>query len=151
MRLVFGEDERVARWASRQFGPRMGAFSAGFVQPFIAIGIQNEAGDLTGASILNNYDGRDIEITVIGRGMISRGAFRALASYVFDQLRCVRVSATVRSDNASILRMAGRLGFKREGLIRKKYGACDAVVLGLLKEECKNWIRDEITASTRAA
>src|SRR3990167_1276757 len=140
MSLLFGDDERVAKWAARNLGLcRMGAFNAGFVRPFVAVGVTRDK-ELIGAAIFNNYDGSDVSLTVVGRGVMFRGVFRALAFYAFDQLMCERVSATVRVENVRMLNIAERLGFKREGLIRKKYGDADAVILGLLKEECKKWI-----------
>ena len=89
----------------------------------------------TGAYIFNRFTGPDVELTVVGKGAISRTAFNAAASYVFDQIGCIRVSATIRADNTRALAVAEKFGFKREGIRRKGFKDTDAILLGLLKEE----------------
>jgi hypothetical protein len=129
MTLVFGQDDEVAAWAAEQLG------YVPMVKPFVAIGVRDKSGAYSGALIFNGFSGRDIELTVVGRGAITRESFDAFASYVFGQLRCARVSAVISQQNVRALDVAEKFGFRREGVARKKFEDSDAVLLGLLKEE----------------
>lgn len=133
MRLVLGQDSDVALWAEKRLGKPMGDLSRSFVAPYVAIGLQGKDGDLIGAAVLTHFDGHNINLTVVGRGAIHRGPMRAVISYCFDQLGCSRVSVVTRSE--LVVRMAERLGWKREGVMRKFYGNADGILLGLLKED----------------
>jgi hypothetical protein len=129
MTLVFGQDDEVAAWAAEQLG------YVPMVKPFVAIGIRDKSGAYSGALIFNGFSGRDIELTVVGRGAITRESFDAFAAYVFGQLNCARVSAVISQNNARALDVAEKFGFRREGVARKKFEDADAVLLGLLREE----------------
>jgi RimJ/RimL family protein N-acetyltransferase len=59
----------------------------------------------------------------------------AVYNYVFKQLGCSRISVTTRADNELVIGIAERLGFVREGYLRKFYGDADGVLLGLLKKD----------------
>ena len=136
MRLVFGSDEAVASWASDRLKiAPLGSLSRGFVRPFTTIGVKDNQGLLSGAYIFNNFTGPDVELTVVGRGAISREGFKVAAHYAFEQLGCVRVTATISADNHHAVSIAIRYGFKMEGVARHKFGKADGILLGLLKEE----------------
>jgi RimJ/RimL family protein N-acetyltransferase len=66
-------------------------------------------------------------------------ALAALIDHSFGVLRLRRLEADVDPDNASSLRILGRLGFQREGLLRERWsvggGIQDSVFLGLLARE----------------
>jgi RimJ/RimL family protein N-acetyltransferase len=137
--LVFGRDDEVASWAGQQLKRSpLGGLSRGFVKPFTTIGICN-AGHYTGAYVFNDFNWPDIEITVVGRGAITRDAFKAAAHYVFVQLGCIRVSARVRSDNIRLIKMMERIGFVREGCVRRHFIDADGILMGMLKEEYHGW------------
>jgi hypothetical protein len=134
--LVFGRDEEVARWAANKLRIRkLGELTTGFVRPFTTIGVRDRSGQYSGAFIFSRFTGPDVELTVVGAGAITRSAFQAAARYVFDDLGCVRVSATIRADNDRALAVARKFGFKQEGIRRKGFKDHDAVLLGLLRED----------------
>lgn len=135
MMIVFGRDDEVASWAAERLNLKaLGSLRKTFVRPYVAIGIENGKG-YCGAYVLNQFTGPDIELTIAGRGAVSRTALSVIYDYVFNQLGCLRISATCRTDNTQAIRLAERLGFKREGMSRKKFGNSNAVLLGLLREE----------------
>lgn len=73
-----------------------------------------------------------------GKGLATE-ALRLAVSYAFDVLSLERIEADVDPRNARSLRLLERVGFRHEGLLRKRWfvagEACDSAVLGLLHEE----------------
>jgi len=129
--LLVDDDLRVARWAGEWFG-------IVFVPPCKAIGFL-KGGELVGAAIFNGYTGNDIELTFIGHGLLSRRTLRLLAQWAFVAHPCVRATARTRADNTEAIAALTRGGFVQEGRLRKHFGNCDALVFGILKEDCK-WL-----------
>jgi RimJ/RimL family protein N-acetyltransferase len=131
--LFFGEDDAIGDWAASRLG-----MVHGFLRPYTSIGaIEN--GRLTGAAVFNVYSGDDVELTIVGRGIMNRAAFRVIAGYVFTTLGCRRLSVTTRASNYRVIGMAERLGFVEEGRRRCRYGDEDGIEFGMLKEECR-WL-----------
>jgi RimJ/RimL family protein N-acetyltransferase len=66
-------------------------------------------------------------------------ALGVLIGYAFGNLMLRRLEADVDPRNASSLRILGRLGFRREGLLRERWNVggviADSVILGLLARE----------------
>ena len=130
MDLVFGEDEMVARWAGERFGTV-------FSPPLRALGVK-EAGEIRGALVFNDFNGANIECSVVGdtacwTAPVVSAAFR----YAFDQCQCVRLTLRTRRRNKLVRKLIPRLGFRFEGVARRYYGDDDALVFGMLKEECR--------------
>lgn len=73
-----------------------------------------------------------------GRGIVSL-AVRAVLAHCFESLQLNRIELRCASTNARSIRMAERLGFVREGLLRQHeclHGAfVDQLVYGLLRSE----------------
>lgn len=69
------------------------------------------------------------------------GVLRELFSYPFNQLGCTRITAIIRDGNEKSLKLCRGLGFKKEGVLRRGHnGKTNALILSMLKEECK-WLR----------
>lgn len=118
-------DDRVARFV----GERVGAI---IFPPFTAMGIERD-GEIIGGAVFNCFTGHDVEATVAGRGW-TRAFFKAVGAYVFDQLGCVRMQFT--TDQETVAALAERLGGKREGVLRDKFGhGRDGIVIGVLAQE----------------
>ena len=66
-------------------------------------------------------------------------ALSALIDYAFGVLKLRRLEADVDPNNESSLRILGRMGFQREGLLRERWNVGgevqDSVLLGLLARE----------------
>jgi RimJ/RimL family protein N-acetyltransferase len=100
------------------------------------VGIKDENG-MAGGIIFTGYTGNDIEVHIAIRPK-SRGAivFRYGLMYVFDQLLCRHISATIESDNLKSRRICERLGFVQEGIKRQAgRDGQDCYLYGLLKHE----------------
>ena len=101
---------------------------------------------VVGTCTLSNLDGRNRRGEIgyalareqWGKGLMGE-ALTALLDYAFTTLGLHRIEADVDPGNAASLRLLGRLGFRREGLLRERWlvggRAHDSVMLGLLGRE----------------
>ena len=90
------------------------------------------------AIAFQNWTGEDVEIAVGAEpGSATVGLVECVFAYVFRQLGCSRCTIKIRDDNAASLKLAKRLGFTKEGVMRKAKAGHDLVVLGLLKGESR--------------
>lgn len=99
-----------------------------------------EGGQFIAGVIFRKYVGFDIEVTVASTNprWCTRGRLTELFIYAFIQLGCSRVTSISNRKNKRSRRLLKGLGFKEEGIMRKgMYGREDAVLYGMLKEECK--------------
>lgn len=120
--------DRVAKWLAPRVGvPR-------FAGPYTVIGFLNEADELTGGCLFNNHNGANIELTLAGRSCVSRGAWAHIRAYVFDQLKCRRLTVVVKARNERVWRMAEKFGFAPEGTMRHYFPDDDGVLYALLRE-----------------
>jgi len=75
-----------------------------------------------------------------GRGLASE-ALRCGLGYAFDRLGLLRIEADIDPRNEPSWRLLERLGFVREGLLRKRWRVkgevCDTAFYGLLEEDFK--------------
>jgi len=73
-----------------------------------------------------------------GRGLATEALQSGLA-YAFDELGLVRVEADIDPRNEPSCRLLERIGFEREGLLRKRWRVndevCDSAFYGLLVED----------------
>jgi RimJ/RimL family protein N-acetyltransferase len=116
--------EFVARIAGKPFHP-----------PFTAIGVANDAGALIGGFVFTGFNGDGIEVSVAGRGIARRSAWRAALAYVFDQLGCARMQMHTRKSNVAVRRILPRFGVKYEGTARRFYGNESGLIFSLTSDD----------------
>lgn len=122
-------DERVALFV----GERCGTI---IYPPYTCMGMERD-GKVTAGVVFNCFTGNDVEMTVAGEARaFTRQFYHAVRNYVFNQMGCLRISATTES--AQVVELAKRLGAQTEGCKRNHFGiGRDGIVLGILKEEWK--------------
>ena len=130
--------QALVRWAAAQIPWIATAEAFG---PCTAWGVLKADKKLVGAIVLNNYRPGigDIELNVIAQqeNWASRDIFRVVSDYVFNQLKCARMSLTIPRGAKRTRDHALRVGFKMEGVRRKGfYNGVDAIIYGMLKTEC---------------
>lgn len=85
--------------------------------------------------------GGDLMREYWGQGLMTE-ALKSLIQYGFEHMGLNRIEASTNSKNTRSIRLAERVGFKKEGVLRKKYfyngEYHDDIVYSLLKEE---WIK----------
>ena len=136
MHLVLGQDRDVAAWVAARI-PHMAA-GEGF-GPCAAIGVADESGRALGGVVFSNFQPRyrSIEVSFAAetpRWLTAR-LIGGILSYPFVQLGCQRITAVTPRRAARARRFLDRFGFRREGVVRKGFGADDAIVSGLLERE----------------
>ena len=99
---------------------------------------REENGKILGVAAVFNYDGRSCESGWCGeKGWMTLGFLNLLHDYIFDQLKCVRVTALIDASNQVAIKQAERVGFKLEGRLREGSEDGDKLVYGMLKKDYK--------------
>ncbi|WP_375453713.1 GNAT family N-acetyltransferase [uncultured Methylobacterium sp.] len=129
--ILVTDGERVAHWVAARCD--VGQFQA----PYAAFGWADAEGHVLGGVVLNNWNGANVELSLAGRGAVTRQAFRDVARYVFGQLGCRRITMHTKARNLRLISQAERNGFAREGMRRAFFPDDDAVALVLLRDHCR--------------
>ena len=87
------------------------------------------------------YD-RDVEVDLWSQSpdWLSRSLIRKFFSYCFNELKCVRISASTSKSNVKTRKLLENLGFKWEGTRRIAMKGENQLDYGILKDECK-WLK----------
>ena len=133
-------DDRMMGWTAERI-PTIGAgYRWSDAQ---AIGLV-EADKILAGMVVHDYSRacRNCQLTFAAASArwATRPSIRALLAYPFEQLRVARVTTMIASRNVRALRLNERLGFVREGIMRRGFGNDDTVILGLLREETPEWM-----------
>ena len=139
MNLVFGEDERIARWVHAQI-PHM---PAGFGEAK-ALGVVDASLSILGGVVFHEYRGNDIQMScaAVSRRWLNRQFLFAIFYYPFITLGCERVTSFVPANNKHTRRFLEGLGFIQEGIMRRGFIEDDCAIYGMLRSECK-WIGEK--------
>jgi RimJ/RimL family protein N-acetyltransferase len=122
------EDAIVSAYVAGQTGDQ-------YTDVMRTLGILNHQGRLIGGFVVTNYSGHGVELSIAGRGCVSRDAWNAIGGIVFGELGCQRLSVTTRRSNKRVRKMAPKFKFKFEGIARRFYGDEDGIVFSLLRDE----------------
>jgi RimJ/RimL family protein N-acetyltransferase len=112
---------------------------------WLCVSCRDDEGALMGLCVfeLKTWFDAHFSIAIRDRRCITRRVMRAMFSAVFK--RAVRVTALIEPWNETALRQALVMGFKAEGLMRCAIeGARDAIVMGMLKEDCR-YLKKQVT------
>jgi RimJ/RimL family protein N-acetyltransferase len=108
--------------------------------PFEVLAAVGSDGSLLGAVLYTNFRDQSIEMTSAGTpGWLTRTHLREFFGYPFNQLGVRRVTGIVHRKNKHARNINERLGFKLEGVCRHGFKDGDAMIYGMLKQECR-WI-----------
>lgn len=138
IRPLFGHDKAVAAWV----GERVGIKDFG---PCTAVGFVRDEDELIAGVVYNNWyyphDPGLIEATIASTSprWCNRATLAVIFGYVFNQVGCRRLTATTEAKNQPVRAFLCHLGFREEGVIRQGFPHDDAVVYGMLRDECR-WL-----------
>lgn len=139
MQPVFGFDAEVAAWAGAQLG-------VSFQQPFKAMGVLDARNLIRGAAIFNeHYTGGNIEMTLVGPGMLTWSVQKAIMQFSFVNCGASRLSAKTARRNATVRRLLPKAGFQFEGVQKRYYGpekGDDALCYVLFREQAGKWLEN---------
>lgn len=103
--------------------------------PTRAFGFVDSAGRPLCAVVFNDYNGANIELTMVAERM-TRGVLRYLAHYAFVKNGCRRLTVRTRKRNKPAIRAAQRLGFQYEAVVKRYFPDDDAVMFRMFRETC---------------
>lgn len=132
MRLVFGQDEKIAEWVACRIPHMMGSF-----RDYAAIGVATDK-LIAGVVYHDHFPSyRHIQISMAADDprWAQRGVIRGLLAYPFEQLGCERITLTVPHTSHRVLKFTKGIGFVSEGVLRRGFGDAHAVVLGMLRKD----------------
>ena len=135
-RLIFGADDYLKSWAAKIIGIDGFGLST-------AIGVERD-GKIICAAVYHDYRDGQIEASIAAssRRWANRSVLHALFAYPFNQVGAHRLLVTCNEANEKAMKMNSQLGFTQEGKLRQMYAPHDAVIWGMLKDECK-WIKEK--------
>jgi hypothetical protein len=135
VRLIYDRTPELVRWAEARIP------DARFRDDAVAIGIERNF-SVVGAAIFDTFASSSCLAHFASDGSRTwlrepHAVIPPILAYPFVQCRFRRLTAVVTVNNVRSLRLARRLGFKDEGVMRcaSPRGA-DVVVLGMLREDC---------------
>lgn len=138
MKLMLGNDDRIAEWISNRI-PYLRGESLG---PCTTFTVANDAGTkILGAVAFHNYRPtfRSVEWSAAADtpNWLSVPIINKIMAYPFSQLGCVRITAFIAKKNRRSCEFQERFGFKHEGTLRRQAGGDDLKIYGLLNSEWK--------------
>src|SRR5215217_4693084 len=108
---------------------------------FQAMAIVDDNDDFVGGVVFSNFRGTDCEVSCAAEphaAVWRPHIMRAVFTYVFNQLGCVRCTSITTKRNKRARDFLEGLGFVLEGNLRLGYdGKNDALIYGLLARECR--------------
>lgn len=133
-KVVFGQDERVAKFVAQGIGPYE-SFSN-----FVAFGVE-EDGELIGGVVFNNFNENSIcgSIHGVGKNWLTREFLWYMFHYPFEKAKVGRITVVVENNNEMSHNIVQRLGFTHEATLQKAGRFGDLHVYRMFREECK-WL-----------
>lgn len=113
--------------------------------PFTAMGFVKN-GTVIGQAIFNDFTGANIEIHLFAPNCFTKQCIKSVYKYVFDFMKCKRLTAKPSSRNEKLYRLLERLGFEYEFTQKEYYkdndGAIlDALVYKLTRNKVPDWVK----------
>ena len=134
--IVTNIDDYVRAWVAKRIGINGFGLST-------AIGVQRD-GQLIAGAVFHDYRPKNgqIEASIASDSprWATRSVLYSLFAYPFIQCDANRLLVTCDESNDKAMKMNKQLGFTPEGILRQMYYPNDAIIWGMLKDECK-WIK----------
>lgn len=106
------------------------------------IGIEDEGGQLVAGVVYDSYTGSNVFLhvaSVPGHNWLLKRPLAAFFGYPFLVMGVRRVTAAVRDDNKSVIRLIAHLGFSFEARLQGAHPAGDVLLWRMMREDCR-WI-----------
>lgn len=126
--------ELLKNWFEEQIGE-------GFDNKYAAMGFLKED-KIVSVALFNNYTGNNIDFHYYGP-VITKGNYKKVLDYVFNFLKCNRLTTVPHREHTKTLVILPRLGFIQEAILKNYYGVDDSkdgLVYVITKERAKKWV-----------
>lgn len=135
MRLVSANPSQIAQYVAAGI-PHIQA--AGGFTDFQAIGIADSQNRLVGGIVVSHRNAFDAHISarLTRKNALTPRIIRTLLNFAFESMKLQRLTMLIAPDNLSAQRVAEKLKFQHEGVLRRGYdGTRDALVYGLTVDD----------------
>jgi RimJ/RimL family protein N-acetyltransferase len=134
-RLILGYDRQIALWV----GDRTGAE---YEQDVVAIGVARNW-KLVAGVVFSHFTGRSFVATIAAEDprWCRKGILAGLFAYPFQQAGAAVLTCYIAEHNKRSLKLCRGLGFKDAGRVRDFFPDGDAIMLDMVRSECK-WLQD---------
>lgn len=132
-RIVYDERERFGQWALERV-PYVETWGQ-----YEAIGLERY-GEPIASTVYHDYTGSNVLMSfaaIPGKRWLTREYLSAIFLYPFVTLNVRRVTGIIAARNYESLKFATRLGAKLDGIMKNALPDDDAVIVGILREECR--------------
>lgn len=141
---VWGTDKDLAgqsiiKWYEGRLGDKIHP-------PFSGVAWVNEWGAFTSAVMFDHYTGANVEAHIQSERRVTRRLLNTVGVFVFDKLKCIRLTAKSHRDNKKLLHLLPKMGFKYECTLKRYFGDSrdkDALVFVMYRDDAvkKKWIK----------
>ena len=135
MRLLYGQDQAVAEWVSRNI-PHMAGAAFG---PMAAIGVTSQEGNLLAGVVFHDYQPKfrtmQISMAAASPKWATRNTIRLLLSYPFMRCGVEKVWTAMPHTNERAIRFNKGIGFVQEAVLAYHFGSSHAVICRLLRKD----------------
>lgn len=131
--LIYGQEDRLLPWAEERIG------AGHFRRDAYSIGLEKD-GNLVAVVVFDNFSAVDAHMHIASDGTgawMSKSLLLAAFAYPFTQLGLRRVTGVVPAKNQAAINFDKHLGFEQEGYCPHALPDDDAVILGMLRENCR--------------
>jgi RimJ/RimL family protein N-acetyltransferase len=103
-------------------------------------GFVDAEGRMMAAATFTDYNHRNIAAHIaIVNPFATRALFRAIGMYVFEQLKCSRLTLIAESSNLPVIKLHQRLGAIHEGTLVGAGRSGDDILLSRFTPDCEFW------------
>lgn len=142
MTILWAGDERaICQWVASKF-PHVEGFPASARAVAWIRATDDETAEIVGGVVAcPRGGGFDAELSIALDGVsVTRGQLQALTRLCFDTWGLERLTCHVARGNKRARAFVERVGFRREGALRKGFdGRQTAVIYGMTRDECR-WL-----------
>ena len=117
--MLFDSDQVVANWLFATYGQRRYSYDR-------CLGLLRD-GMLCGAVLFHNWNGANVEVSYYGKGTMTPGVLRCIATFTLNTFDPSRLTAHVPKRDKHYIKGLLRLGFRVEGAQRCYYGKKDCL------------------------
>lgn len=140
MRLIFGKDEKVAKWVCKHI-PAMGD-SPGLFGQCTAIGVEDKNGDALAGVVFHDFQEQfrtmQVSFAAVSPRWATRNMVRTLLFYPFEQAKVQKLWSAIQHTNARALKFSTGIGFRKEATLGHHFGrGSHAVISRLYAEDYK--------------
>lgn len=112
-----------------------------FYTAYTAIGYVTDR--YQGVAVFTDFTGSNIELHYVGK-VLTRAIMRSIGNYVFNQLKCNRLTVKTRASSSYVTDYYTRIGFEYECTLKDYYGLGtveDAIAYVMTRKQASKWIK----------